>query len=146
MPDSPLSAFDWLTRRPIAHRGLHDGNKTIAENSMAAFRAAMEAGFAIECDIHIAADGVPVVFHDGDLARMTGIETDVSSLGSAELGAIRLAGTQDGVPTLAALMELVAGRVPLVVEMKGTSAAADTGFVQALTPTIEAYDLSLIHI
>jgi glycerophosphoryl diester phosphodiesterase len=140
LPDSPLSAFDWLTRRPIAHRGLHDGNKTIAENSMAAFRAAMEAGFAIECDIHIAADGVPVVFHDGDLARMAGMETEVSSLGSAELGAIKLAGTQDGIPTLAALLELVAGRVPLVVEMKGTSAAADTGFVQALTPTIEAYD------
>ena len=69
MPDSPLSAIDWLTRRPIAHRGLHDGNRKIAENSMAAFRAAMEAGYAIECDIHIAADGVPVVFHDGDLVR-----------------------------------------------------------------------------
>lgn len=140
MPDSPLSAIEWLTRRPIAHRGLHDGNDRVAENSMSAFRAAMEASYAIECDIHIAADGVPVVFHDGDLVRMAGVERDVTSLTSAELAAARLAGTQDGVPTLADLMDLVAGRVPLIVEMKGTSAQADAGFVRALEPVVDSYD------
>ena len=59
--------LSWLISRPIAHRGYHDMNKTIWENTPSAFQRAIDAGYAIECDVHIAADGVPVVFHDDDL-------------------------------------------------------------------------------
>ena len=64
-------SIEWLTKTPIAHRALHDGNKQRFENSISAFAAAAEAGYAIECDLHISADGVPIVFHDPTLDRLT---------------------------------------------------------------------------
>ncbi len=108
----------WLRSVPVAHRGLHDIGKGIPENSVAAFRAAMEAGFAIECDVRLAADGVPMVFHDGDLKRLTGAEGKTDALTSAELGKLSILGTGENAPTFAAFLDLVAGRVPLLIEVK----------------------------
>ena len=108
----------WLTARPIAHRGYHDIARGRPENSLAAFEAAMKAHYAIECDLHIAADGVPVVFHDSDLQRLTGLQGCVRDRTSAELGDIRIAGTSEWIPTLDELLALVGGRVPLVLELK----------------------------
>ena len=108
----------WLTARPIAHRGYHDIRRGRPENTLAAFDAAVEAHYAIECDLHISADGVPVVFHDNDLERLTGESGPIRDRTAAELGDLRIAGTGAWIPTLDELLTLVAGRVPLVMELK----------------------------
>ncbi|WP_246160208.1 glycerophosphodiester phosphodiesterase family protein [Aureimonas fodinaquatilis] len=142
MPDQSdiASVLAHVTRRPIAHRGLHDGNGSVAENSASAFRAAIDAGYAIECDVHIAADGVPVVFHDNDLQRLTGVDALVSGKTSLELANLKLAGTDDRIDTLANLLAMTRGRVPLVVEIKGTDQKADGAFVSNLAPVLAGYD------
>ncbi|MBW7922970.1 MAG: phosphodiesterase [Rubellimicrobium sp.] len=101
---------------PLAHRGLHGPG--VPENSLAAAQAAMDAGYGIECDLQPSADGVAMVFHDPDLARMTGATGRIAARTAAELGALRLAGTDESIPTFRALLDLVAGRVPLLVELK----------------------------
>ncbi|MEO1911849.1 MAG: glycerophosphodiester phosphodiesterase family protein [Paracoccus sp. (in: a-proteobacteria)] len=101
---------------PIAHRGLHgDG---VPENSLAAARAAIEAGYGIELDIQPAADGTPMVFHDYDLTRLTGQSGLVSQTSVDTLQGHRLLGSAEQVPTLAQFLELVAGQVPLLIEIK----------------------------
>ncbi len=99
-----------------AHRGLH-GNG-IAENSMSAFRAAVEGGFGIELDVRLSADGEIVVFHDDTLDRVTDSQGLVKDKTAEELSKIRLLGTDDTVPTFREVLELVDGRVPLLVELK----------------------------
>lgn len=103
-------------RIPIAHRGLH--GDAIPENSIAAVEAAINAGYAIEIDIQPAADCVPMVFHDYDLTRLAGDEGFIADMSVEDLEDVRLNGTDQGIPTLAALLRTVAGRVPLLIEMK----------------------------
>ncbi|EYR79963.1 glycerophosphodiester phosphodiesterase [Shinella sp. 838] len=134
-----MQKFPWLTERPIAHRGYHDLNRKVWENTLSAFARAADAGFAIECDLQYAADAVPVVFHDDDLKRLCGIEGDVRQRTAAELGLLKVGGTEDGVPTLRRLLDLVKGRVPLVLELKGRE-GDDDGFAMAVLDTIEDYD------
>lgn len=104
--------------RPIAHRGYHDRAQGRPENSLAAVRAAVAAGYGIEIDLQPSADGVAMVFHDDDLARLTGRAGRVRDLTAAELGAIPLSGGDEGIPTLAQVLQTVAGRVPLLIEIK----------------------------
>lgn len=99
-----------------AHRGLH--NATRAENSLSAFRAAVEAGYGIELDVRLSSDGVLVVFHDDTLDRVTGETGRVDSRTAEELGKIKLSGTADTVPTFEEVLKVVNGRVPLLVELK----------------------------
>lgn len=108
----------WLTARPIAHRGYHDLSSGRPENSLAAFEAAIAAHYAIECDVHPTADGVPVVFHDLKLKRLTGDPRSIRNVAASELGSLRLAGTPEWIPTLDELLALVEGRVPLFIELK----------------------------
>ncbi|HEX2257469.1 MAG TPA: glycerophosphodiester phosphodiesterase family protein [Afifellaceae bacterium] len=129
----------WLTARPIAHRGLHDLARGRPENSLAAFEAAVEGRYAIECDLHPAGDGVPVVFHDDDLYRLTGEEGGVRDRAAVELGKLRLAGTQEWVPTLEQLLAAVEGRVPLLIELKHM-AGRDQGFAAAVVEALRRYD------
>lgn len=103
-------------RLPITHRGLH--GPAVPENSLAAFRAAIEAGYGIELDVQHAADGEPMVFHDYDLLRMAGSEGFIADATRDELGRLRLGKTDEGIPTLAEVLRLVAGRVPLLIEIK----------------------------
>ncbi|MCF3972959.1 glycerophosphodiester phosphodiesterase family protein [Paracoccus salsus] len=103
-------------RIPIAHRGLH--GKDIPENSLAAAQAAIEAGYGIEIDVQPAADDVPMVFHDYDLARLAGEEVFIADIDSDELAERRLLTSAETIPTLAALLRLVEGRVPLLIEIK----------------------------
>jgi glycerophosphoryl diester phosphodiesterase len=108
----------WLSRQPIAHRGLHDGDAGVPENSRAAFEAAIAAGYAIELDLQRSADGAAMVFHDGDLDRMTEESGPVTARAAAELGRIRLSGSTETIPTLAQVLDDVAGRAPILVEIK----------------------------
>jgi glycerophosphoryl diester phosphodiesterase len=134
-----MHKFNWLTERPIAHRGYHDLNRTVWENTLSAFSRAVEAGFAIECDLQYAADAIPVVFHDDDLKRLCGIEGDVRARTAAELGLLPIGGTADRVPTLKQLLHLVKGRVPLVLELKGRK-GDDEGFAMAVLDALEDYE------
>ncbi len=103
-------------RRPVAHRGLH--GPRAPENSMAAFRAAIDAGYAIECDIQHTADGTPIVFHDYDLARLVGDEVYVADCSLEALSEYRLLRTDEQIPTLQQMLREVAGRTPLLIEIK----------------------------
>lgn len=130
--------LSWLTAQPVAHRGYHDRNKVVWENTLSAFRRAVEAGFAIECDLQLATDSVPVVFHDHDLQRLAGISGDVRERSSAELGLLAVGGTKDRIPTLRQLLDLVRGKVPLVIELKGRK-DEDEGFAESVLEVLEGY-------
>lgn len=129
----------WLRSVPVAHRGLHDIGKGVPENSVAAFRAAIEAGFAIECDVRLAADGVPMVFHDGDLKRLTGTEGKTDALTSAALGKLPILGTSETAPTFAAFLNLVAGQVPLLIEVKNYGDATAEKLAAATWSVLKGY-------
>ena len=133
-----MSGISWLTARPIAHRGLHDMNKTVWENTLPAFARALEANYAIECDVHLTADGVPIVFHDSDLKRLTGTEGNVWQKDAAELRALTIGSTRDHPPTLDDMLDFVGGRVPLVIELKGV-AGHDAGLVEAVADLLGQY-------
>lgn len=105
----------FLTYR-YAHRGLHgDG---AAENSLTAFRRAVKAGYGIELDVRLSRDGELVVFHDETLLRVCGVDKKVIDLSVEELSSLRLSGTDDCPPTFREVLELVAGKVPLLIEIK----------------------------
>jgi glycerophosphoryl diester phosphodiesterase len=133
-----MQAAAFLTRQPIAHRGLHDGNKEVWENTLSAFERAVAGGYAIECDLQYAADAVPVVFHDDDMQRLCNMRVDIRSKTSTELGLLSVGGTRDRVPSLKALLRLVRGRVPLVLELKGRE-GDDDGFASAVLEVLEDY-------
>ncbi|MCC6206049.1 MAG: glycerophosphodiester phosphodiesterase [Hyphomicrobiales bacterium] len=133
-----MAELAWLTERPIAHRGYHDMNNRVWENTLSAFARAVEHGYAIECDVHLSSDGVPVVFHDDTLTRLTGTDGYIWQRTAAEMTALRIGGTADHAPRLAEMLELVAGRVPLVIELKGIP-GHDDGLVQAVARELEGY-------
>ena len=133
-----MADISWLTRRPIAHRGFHDLNRVRWENTLSAFDAAVERDYAIECDVHLSADGVPVVFHDNVLNRLAGRDGFVHDLTAAELAQLRIGGTQDHVPTLAEMLARIGGRVPLVIELKGVE-GKDGGLVAAVAKALQGY-------
>lgn len=104
--------------RNVAHRGLHTGDSRIPENSLPAFKAAAEAGFAIEFDLQLSKDGQVVVFHDDTLNRVCGIDNRVDFYTYEELCGFGLCGTDEKIPLFSELLELVDGRVPLLIEFK----------------------------
>ncbi|KQQ46774.1 glycerophosphodiester phosphodiesterase [Rhizobium sp. Leaf311] len=133
--------LSWLTANPVAHRGYHDQNKAVWENTLTAFSRAIEAGFAIECDLQLAADSVPVVFHDHEMSRLTGIKGDVREKTAGELGLLSVGQTKDRIPTLKQLLALCGGKVPLVLELKGRDGeGVDDGFAEAVLETLEGYE------
>lgn len=110
--------LDFLVRRPIAHRGLHDTAAGVVENCQKAFSAAISDNYAIECDVQLSADGEAMVFHDFTLERLTEATGEVAHKLSKELKSMTFKNTSDSMLTLPELFSLVAGRVPLVVEIK----------------------------
>ena len=105
-----------LLKIDYAHRGLH--NSDAPENSLSAYSRAIEQGFGIEIDVQLSSDGKIFVFHDENLKRMCGCEKKLSELTSDELKAFKLAGTNESIPTLDEVLELVDARVPLLIEIK----------------------------
>lgn len=109
-------APEWLTRWTYAHRGLHGAG--VPENSLLGARLAIDAGMGIECDIQRSRDDHPMVFHDWELARLTGEEGKTERRTRDELQQLNFIGSDEHPATLAQLLELVAGRVPLLIEIK----------------------------
>ena len=126
-------------RAPIAHRGLHDADQGVPENSRAAFKAAIAGGYGIELDLQMSSDGTAMVFHDYDLSRLTGADGKLRDRTATELSRIQLLTNGEGIPTLAEVLTLVAGRAPLLIEIKDQDGAMgpDTGQLEAAT----AHDL-----
>ena len=117
MPDrKPMR--DWLTARPVAHRGLHDAAAGIIENTPTAFRAAIADNYGIECDLQITADNEAMVYHDDALGRLTDGAGRLADLPAAELKRVPFKTTTDRLLTLGELCDLVAGKVTLLLELK----------------------------
>jgi glycerophosphoryl diester phosphodiesterase len=128
----------WITDLPIAHRGYHDRTAGRPENSLAACVAAADAGFAIECDLQKSSTGEPVVFHDPTLDRMTGISGNVRELTPEQLANMKLLDTDQVIETLATVLREVRGRVPVILELKGTQ-GMDAGMVEGVAETLRSY-------
>src|SRR4051794_22662875 len=127
----------WLMRTPIAHRGLHAAREGRPENSLAAFAHACALGFPAELDVRLTRDGEVVVFHDRALRRLTGAGGRVEERYAAEVRALRLQGTDERVPLLGEVLELVGGRVPLLIELK--SGAPPTALERAVLAALDGY-------
>jgi glycerophosphoryl diester phosphodiesterase len=118
MTGTATRAVDFLTARPIAHRGLHNFAKGVVENTVSAFAAAIAGGYAIECDLQLTSDGAAVVFHDDHLERLTEGRGLVKDHTTAEMQQLTIRNSTDRVQTLAELLAQVNGKVPLVIEIK----------------------------
>ncbi|MBO7196185.1 MAG: glycerophosphodiester phosphodiesterase [Clostridia bacterium] len=118
-----------------AHRGLHNNER--AENSMSAFRAAVDAGYGIELDVRLSCDGQLVVFHDDTLDRVCGREGKVIDFTAEELSGFKLCGTEDGIPLFSDVLKLVDGKIPLLVEIKEN--AGDSSVSRATCEMLKNY-------
>jgi glycerophosphoryl diester phosphodiesterase len=124
--------------RPIAHRGLHDKALGRIENTASAFEAAIAKGFGIECDLQPARDFAPVVFHDATLGRLTEGKGAVKAMTPAALERVAMHATRDRILSLQDFLELVRGRVPLLIEIKSDWQSGDD-FAQAIAPILKRY-------
>ena len=129
----PLPAA--FLRVPLAHRAYHDRNQRRPENSPGAVKAAIVAGYGIEIDLQLSSDGVAMVFHDEALDRLTDATGLVRDHTATSLSQIRLRDSDDGIPTLPEILALIAGQVPLLIELKDqTDSMAETdGRLEAAT-------------
>jgi glycerophosphoryl diester phosphodiesterase len=133
-----VRAPDWLTARPIAHRGLHDRARGIIENMPGAAAAAIDGNFGIECDIQLTADGEAMVHHDDALGRLTEGSGALLAMTSGQLKAVRFKDTSERMMSLGDLCALVAGRVPLVIEVK-SHFDGDRQLVTRMSEVLGAY-------
>jgi len=138
MPSSPSRQGELarLIARPFAHRGLHGEGRI--ENSRAAFEAAIAAGSGIELDVQASADGEAMVFHDYELERLTEGFGAIRTLGAAELGRIRLKASDETIPTLSEVLALIAGRAPLLIEVKSPERRV-AGLSRAVIRSLDGY-------
>ena len=125
--------------RPIAHRGLHDAARGIIENSGPAFAAAIAKGYGIECDLRPAADGTAIVFHDEALARLVDAPGHIADYAPSALTEFTYRSSTTRVSTLADLLALVDGRVPILVEVKSEWAPPDQAFMRAIAGQVATY-------
>jgi glycerophosphoryl diester phosphodiesterase len=133
-----VRAPDWLTARPVAHRGLHDRARGILENMPAAAEAAISGNFSIECDIQLTADGEAMVHHDDALGRLTEGSGALLDMTAAELKAEPFKDTSERMMSLGDLCALVNGRVPLVIEVK-SHFDGDRRLVRRMAEVLAAY-------
>jgi glycerophosphoryl diester phosphodiesterase len=129
---------DWLTARPIAHRGLHDASSRVIENTPSAFGAAIAAGYGIECDLQISADGEAMVHHDDTLGRLTDGAGRLDTMTAEALRRIAFKSTTDRMLTLGELCDLVGGRATLLIELKG-SFGGDTRLARRTADVLAGY-------
>lgn len=136
-PPPPTRKAGWIGECTFAHRGLH--GEGAPENSPTAFAAAIECGLGIECDVQRSHDGQAMVFHDWELDRLTGETGPVAVLGADRLCGIALTGSADCIPTLRQLLDLVAGRVPLLIEVKSRREMPIAGLCEAIRRETASY-------
>lgn len=134
-----MRAPDWLTARPVAHRGLHDISRGIVENMPGAVHAAIAGNFSIEVDIQLSADGEAMVHHDDALGRLTKATGQLVEKSAAELKAIEFKNTAARMMSLSDLCAMVAGRVPLVIEVK-SHFDGDRKLVKRMAEVLASYD------
>ena len=113
-----MPGLDWLTARPVAHRGLHDAANGVIENTASAFAAAIAGNYAIECDLRLSADGEAMVYHDAALGRVASGSGSLADMKAADLQRMPFKQTGDRMLTLGELCDLVGGHVTLLLEMK----------------------------
>ena len=133
-----MAGLDWLTARPIAHRGLHETASNIVENTASAFTAAIAGQYGIECDLQISADGEAMVHHDDALGRLTEGSGTLAAMPAAEIKRASFHKTSDRIMTLGELCDLVAGRSALVIEMKSLF-SGDTGLPARVAAVLQSY-------
>lgn len=137
VPAPDKGRVGWLGGKTYAHRGLHGSG--VPENSPKAFALAIERGMGIECDVQRTADGQAVVFHDWDLHRLTAQNGNVIDLRADQLATITLTGGTDNIPTLPAFLEQVAGRAPLLIELKSKRDIRVAPLCLAVRRALEGY-------
>lgn len=122
------NSLDWINNKKIAHRGLHD-NKDVIENSISAFKLTIKEDENIELDVQKTKDNVIVVYHDYNLLRLTGVDKELKDLTYDELKNLKLLNTEEYIPTLKEVLELVNGKVGILIEIKNEGEA---GFLEAI--------------
>ena len=132
-----MPGLDWLTARPVAHRGLHDAAGVI-ENTASAFNAAIAGGYGIETDLQISADGEAMVHHDDAFGRLTEGSARLADMTAAEIKTVRFQQSADRILTLGELCDLVGARVPLVLELKSRF-DGDRRLVQRTAAVLASY-------
>lgn len=125
-------------KKYFAHRGLHDNAGAAPENSMAAFRSAVEAGYGMELDVHVTKDNVPVIFHDFTLERMCGAKGTIEEYTYRQLQEFTLGKSEEHIPRLEDLLGMVRGRVPLIVEIK--TEKINVSSCEVIDRMLRAYD------
>ena len=125
--------------RPIAHRGLHNTKKGIVENTAPAFEAAIRHGYGIECDLRPAAGGLPIVFHDETLNRLVEGRGSVARLSASDLKRLTYKKSDVRISTLAELLDLAGGVVPLLIEVKSEWQPPDKDFLGAIAKQAQRY-------
>ena len=133
-----MARLDWLTARPIAHRGLHDAQAGVVENTAGAVRCAIDGNFSIEVDLQIAADGEAMVFHDEMLDRLTEGHGPLAAMTASALKTVPFKQTGDRIITLGELCDLVGGRVTLLLELKSRY-DGDRRLLQRVAAVLHSY-------
>lgn len=129
---------DWLTSRPLAHRGLHHPGNLCPENSLAALAAALWAGFGAEIDVQLSADGEVMVFHDRHLLRLTGVRGRLADRHAEDIARLRLKGGRQTVPTLRQVLEEFSN-LPLLIELK-MAEDGDNALAAAVADLLATHD------
>ncbi len=131
-----MTKDSWLCQRPIAHRGLHSA--ACPENSLAAVERAVHEGYPVEIDVHLLKSGELAVFHDEDFSRMAGKRAKIKDTDLAGLQRMSLRDSDEKIPLLDEVLALVAGRIPVVIEVKATNKASLVG--EALVSALTGYE------
>ncbi|MFE5868177.1 glycerophosphodiester phosphodiesterase family protein [Streptomyces roseifaciens] len=140
-PEGTVRDLPWHLSRPIAHRGLHGGPDAVAENSMAAFRRAVEHGVPFELDVQLTRDGALAVVHDAAVRLPSGRELPVTSLRLGELRAVASSALGAHLPaTLPEVLAVVAGRVPVMIDVRRWGVAGASGLERAVATALRGYD------
>lgn len=133
-----MAGPDWLTARPVAHRGLHDASRGLIESTAGAFSAAIAGAYGIETDLQISADGEAMVHHDDALGRLTDGSGRLADLSVAQIKAVRFKASDERILTLGELCDLVAGRTVLLLELKSRF-DGDTRVAERAANVLSAY-------
>lgn len=130
--------FAQFKGRYYAHRGLFDNKNNAPENSITAFKLAMDNGYGIELDVRLTKDKIPVVFHDATLKRVSNINKNISDLSYDEIKSINLFGSDEGIPLFTDVLKLINGNVPIIIELKPKK--NDTNICEIVSSILDNYE------